>query len=160
MTAKKLNCRQAHWSLYLACFDFKLIHHPGCSMGKPDTLLQRPDHGKEASNNEDVVLLRLELIAVWALEGLHLEGLERDMLREIHQGNQKGNQKEPIAKVARELWQTLSKTVRSVEWSEDDRVLRFRGKIYVPQNSDLRRWIVSLCHDTKVAGHPRCWKTL
>jgi len=50
--------------------------------------------------------------------------------------------------------------VRSVEWSEDDGVLRFRGKIYVPRNSDLRRWIVSLCHDTKVTGHPGRWKTL
>jgi len=82
------------------------------------------------------------------------------MLREIRQGNQRGDQKEPIAKVARELWQALSKTVRSAEWSEDDRVLRFRGKIYVPQNSDLQRRIVSLCHNMKVAGHPRCWKTL
>jgi len=53
-----------------------------------------------------------------------------------------------------------SKTVCSAEWSEDDGVLRFRGKIYIPQNLDLRRWIVSLCHDTKVAGHPGCWKTL
>jgi len=82
------------------------------------------------------------------------------MLREIRQGNQRGDQKEPIAKVARELRQALSKTVRSAEWSEDDRVLRFRGKIYVPQNSDLRRRIVSLCHNMKVAGHPRRWKTL
>jgi len=54
----------------------------------------------------------------------------------------------------------VTKTVRSTEWSEDDRVLRFRGKIYVPRNSDLQRWIVSLCHDTKVAGHPGRWKTL
>ena len=59
------------------------------------------------------------------------------MLREICQGNQKGNQEEPIAKAVRELRQTSSKTVRSVEWSEDDRVLWFRGKIYVPWNSDL-----------------------
>ena len=72
-------------------------------MGKPDTLLQRPDHGKGASNNEDIVLLRPELIVVRALEGLHLEGPERDMLREIRQGNQKGNQEEPVAKAAREL---------------------------------------------------------
>jgi len=72
-------------------------------MGKPDALSRRPDHGKGASDNEDVILLRLELIAVQALEGLHLEGPERDMLREICQGNQKGNQKEPIAKAAREL---------------------------------------------------------
>jgi len=25
---------------------------------------------------------------------------------------------------------------------------------------DLQRWIVSLCHDTKIAGHPGHWKTL
>jgi len=78
------------------------------------------------------------------------------MLREIHQGNQKGDQEEPIAKAARELRQTSSKTVYFVEWSEDDGVLWFRGKIYIPWNSDLRRRIVSLCHDTKVAGYPGC----
>jgi len=39
MIAKKLNRRQARWSLYLACFDFKLIHHLGRSMGKSDVLL-------------------------------------------------------------------------------------------------------------------------
>ena len=64
MTAKKLNRRQAHWSLYLAHFDFKLIHRPGRSMGKPDALSWRPDHGKGASDNKDVILLRLELIVV------------------------------------------------------------------------------------------------
>ena len=57
MTAKKLNHHQACWSLYLAYFDFKLVHHPGCSMGKPDTLLQRPDHGNGTSDNEDMILL-------------------------------------------------------------------------------------------------------
>jgi len=76
MTAKKLNRHQARWSLYLAHFDFKLIHRPGRSMGKPDALSRRPDHGKGTSDNEDIVLLRPELIAVRALEGLHLEGPE------------------------------------------------------------------------------------
>jgi len=89
-----------------------------------------------------------------------LEGPEKDILREIRRENQKGNQEEPVAKAARELRQTLDKTVRSAEWSEDDRILRFRGKIYVPRNADLQRRVVSLCYDTKVAGHPRCWKIL
>jgi len=65
-----------------------------------------------------------------------------------------------VAKAARELRQALGKAVRSAEWSEDDGVLRFRGKIYVPRNTDLRRRVVSLCHDTKVARHPGRWKTL
>jgi len=38
MMAKKLNCHQAYWSLYLAHFDFKLVHCPGRCMGKPDAL--------------------------------------------------------------------------------------------------------------------------
>jgi len=82
------------------------------------------------------------------------------MLREIRQGNQRGEQEEPVAKATRELQQASSKTVRSAEWSEEDGILWFRGKIHVPRNSDLRRQVVSLCHDTKVAGHPRRWKIL
>jgi len=95
-------------------------------------LSRRPDHGKGTSDNEDVILLRPELFAIQALEGIQLEGLEKNILREIRRENQKGDQEEPVAKAARELWQTSGKTVCSAEWSEDDRVLWFRGKIYVP----------------------------
>ena len=123
MTAKKLNRCQARWSLYLARFDFRLIHRPGRSIEKPDALSRRLDHGKGAFDNEDVVLLRPELFAIQALEGVQLEGPERDILREICQGNQKGDQEELVAKAARELRQALGKTVCSAEWSEDDGVL-------------------------------------
>jgi len=57
MTAKKLNCCQARWSPYLARFDFKLVHRPERSMGKPDALSQRLDHSNGVSDNEDMVLL-------------------------------------------------------------------------------------------------------
>jgi len=108
-------------------------------MGKPDTLSRRPDHGNGASDNKDVVLLWLELLAIRAFKGVQLKGPEKDILREIFQGNQKGDQEEPVAKATRELWQASSKTVHSAEWLEEEGVLQFRGKIYVPQNSDLRR---------------------
>jgi len=106
-------------------------------MGKPDALSRRPDHGKGASNNENVVLLQLELLAIQALEGVQMEGLERDILREIRQGNQRGDQEEPVAKVARELRQAASKMVCSAKWLEEEGLLQFRGKIYVPWNMDL-----------------------
>jgi len=57
MTAKKLNCRQARWSLHLARFDFLLHHYPGRTMGKLDALSRRADHGNGASDNENIVLL-------------------------------------------------------------------------------------------------------
>jgi len=86
-----------------------------------------------------VVLLRLELLAIQALEGVQMEGPEKDILKEIRQGNQRGDQEEPVAKAARELQQAASKMIRSAEWSEEKGLLRFRGKIYVPWNTDLRR---------------------
>jgi len=43
MTAKKLNRRQARWSLELANFDFMLTHKPERAMGKADALSQQPD---------------------------------------------------------------------------------------------------------------------
>ena len=58
-------------------------------MGKPDTLSQRPDYGNGASDNKDVILLQPELLAIQALEEVQLEGLEKDILREIRQENQK-----------------------------------------------------------------------
>ena len=124
MMAKKLNHRQACWSLYLAHFNFKLIYCPGCSMGKPDALSRRLDHGNGASDNKDMVHLQLELFAIQALKGVQLEGPECDILREIHQENQKDDQKEPVAKAVRELWQAAGKTVHSVEWLEDRGLLR------------------------------------
>ena len=43
-TAQNLNHCQAHWSLYLSHFNFKLIHHPDCHSAKPDALSRHVDH--------------------------------------------------------------------------------------------------------------------
>src|SRR5277367_4048816 len=83
MKAKKLNRRQARWSLFLARFDFIMHHRPGKSMGKPDALSRRADHGSGAKDNENIILLTPDFFAVRALEGVELVGAERELLREI-----------------------------------------------------------------------------
>ena len=157
MMAKKLNRRQARWSLHLARFDFLLHHRLGHIMGKPDTLSRRADHGNGASDNENIVLLRPEFLAVCALEGVELTDVEQKILSDIHKGNRNGDQEEPIAKAARELWNSTNEAVYSSEWSNVDGLLRFRGKIYVLRSLDLRRQIVALCHDIQITGHPGRW---
>jgi len=147
MTAKKLNRRQAHWSLHLARFDFLLHYHPGRTMGKPDVLSRRADHGNGASDNENIVLLQLEFLAVRALEGVELTGVEQKILSDICKGNRNGDQEEPIAKAAQELWSSANEAVHSSEWSNVDGLLRFQGKIYMLRSPDLCRQIVALCHD-------------
>ena len=115
MTAKKLNCCQACWSLHLARFNFLLHHRPGRAMGKPDTLSRRADYGNGASDNENVVLLQLEFLAVHALEGVELTGVEQKILSNIHKGNRNRDQEEPITKATQELQCSTNRTVHSLE---------------------------------------------
>jgi RNase H-like domain found in reverse transcriptase len=83
MTAKKLNHRQACWSLYLSRFDFMMHHHPGKSMGKCDALSRCADHSPGPNDNRNITLLKPKFFTAHALEGMTVEGAERDILQEI-----------------------------------------------------------------------------
>src|SRR5271168_4316966 len=53
--ARKLNHRQARWSLYLTEFDIKLVHTAGPKMVQSDALSRRPDYIPENdTDNEDI----------------------------------------------------------------------------------------------------------
>ena len=128
-------------------------------MGKPDALSRRADHGTGADDNSNIVLLHPELFTVRAMEGLQFVGPEQDILRDIHKGVNHPEE-ESIARAAQELCKSSARSMRSAEWSERDGLLYYRSRIYVPDSSQFHHCIVSLCHDTKVAGHPGRFKTL
>ena len=159
MTAKKLNWRQACWSLLLACFDFIMHHRPGKTMGKSDALSQRLDHNSDAKDNDNMFLLTLDFFAIWALEGLEMLGEEKDILREIRHETESRSKEEVVVKAIKELMKSSTRSVKSSEWSLDNGILYYRGKVYVP-NSNLQHCISAFCHDSKIAGHARRWKTL
>ena len=116
-----------------------------------------------SDNNSNLVLLPSKLFAIHAVEGLEFIGPESDVLRNIHKGSKwldQAGDEEPVAKVVHELRKSSSHSLHLAEWSECDGLLYYCGRIYVPPISDLRQCIVSLCHDTKVAGYPGHFKTL
>ena len=60
--ARKLNRRQARWSLYLSEFDVKLVHIAGTRIVQSGTLSRRPDFTpKEDTDNENIMMLLDEL---------------------------------------------------------------------------------------------------
>jgi hypothetical protein len=128
-------------------------------MGKPDVLSQRADHGTGMDDNSNIMLLIPKLFAVCVLEGLEFASPELDILHDIHKGI-KDPAEEPITKAAVQLWKSSTRSLHSREWSDQDGLLYFHSCIYVPPDSDLRCCIISLCHDTKVAGHAGRFKTL
>lgn len=40
------------------------------------------------------------------------------------------------------------------EWEEHDGLIYYKGKLYIPNNVDLRNEIIKTCHDTLTTGHP------
>ena len=139
MTAKKLNQRQVQWLLLLARFNFLLHHQPGKTMGKPDTLSQRSDHGSSIEDNQNLTLLTLNLFAIRALEGLQVVGEKKDILKEIRCGMEAEDQGEVVITVVKELKKSPAKSVRSLEWSLENGLFYYRGKVYVP-GTELCCW--------------------
>jgi len=117
-------------------------------MGKSDALSRQADHGSRTEDNRDITLLTPNFFAVRALEGVQIEGEERDLLRLIRRETQDGELEDMVSKTAKALKSTLAKSIRSSEWSELDGMLHFRGKIYVLPTADICQKIVALNHDS------------
>jgi hypothetical protein len=112
-------------------------------MGKPDALSRRADHGSGQGDNDNLMLLAPELFRIHALAGTRLEGEERNILWEVWHSVRDSVQEEAVVKAARELRKDKGRgTVKSTEWSESDRLLMFRSKIYVPNDRDLQCHII------------------
>ena len=121
-------------------------------MGKSDALSHRSDHGSGTDDNRDLTLLTPSLFAIRALEGLQLVGEEKDILKEIRCGMDREDQEEVVVKAVKELKKSPVKSIQSSEWSMENGLLYYRGKVYVP-GPELGCRIVALCHDSKLAGH-------
>ena len=85
MEAKKLNRRQARWSLELSRYNFELIHRPGSQSLKVDLLSRRPDHNRGEEDNKDQILLKPEFFTIKALKQGHMliHADEQKLLSEI-----------------------------------------------------------------------------
>jgi hypothetical protein len=130
-------------------------------MGEPDALSRRADHRSGQGDNNNLMLLAPEIFRIHALAGTRLKGEECNILCEVWCSLKDGVQEEVVAKAARKLWGDKGRgTAKSVEWSESDGLLMFCGKIYVPNDRDLRRCIIEQHHDMCIAGHAGRFKTL
>jgi hypothetical protein len=130
-------------------------------MGRPDALSRRADHGSGQGDNDNLTLLAPELFRIHTLAGVRLEGEERNILQEVRRSLQDSIQEESEAKAAREIQKDKGRgTIKSAEWSESDGLLMSHGKIYVPNDRDLRRRIIEQHHDMCITKHAGRFKTL
>jgi hypothetical protein len=107
------------------------------------------------------MLLAPELFWIHPLAGTRPKGDKYNIPREVWCSLKDDVQEESVAEAARKLWKDQGRgTIKSTEWSESYGLLMFHGKIYVPNDRDLRHRIVQQHHDMRIAGHAGHFKTL
>ena len=122
-------------------------------MEKPDTLSWQLDHRNKLWDNENIILLKLELLAICVLEGIAFKDEKKGLLTDIWWGNRLGHHKEPVAKAVRKLQQSSAKLMHSLEWSKIDSLFLFHSKIYISDMYNPHQCIISLHHNIKVTSH-------
>ena len=158
--AQTLTRRQARWSLFLTRFDFEIQHRPGRMGGKPDQLSRRVDHEPTVRDNEGQILLKPEVFKIKAMKRGHKSTLnDHPILKRIRTSNLLDDS----VRVALESIQNKAprKLRKGLEdWNTEEGLILYKGKIYVPNDTDIRREIVRLHHDLPHAGHTGTFKTI
>ena len=142
----KLNRRQARWYLKLQDYDFMLKHILGKMNTKADILSQK-DQVDTKDDNKDVQLLKDKMwtrktTAKVMILGQKTVTKEGDIIKKI----QKNNTRE------KEVVQALEKK-DGLTWEENG-VAYMEGRVYMPNNKELREEILREHYDPVDIGHP------
>lgn len=143
---QKFNRRQARWLMELANFDFKITHKPGKVMAKADALSRRADYDKGENNNEDITLL----------PDHHFRSVSIDLVTSdsIYQRIRNSS-------VERESYVQKCILAKDNGWLVNtDGLVLFNDKLYVPADKRIRDNVISIHHDSVMAGHLGRAKTL
>ena len=84
------------------------------------------------------MLLDPGLFAIRAMEGLVVEGEEKDIMKKIRQRSREERYEDKVTKAVRELKGGRGKTFQAAEWQEENGLLFFRDWIYIPHDLELR----------------------
>jgi len=142
----KLNGRQARWYLKLQDYDFMIKHIPGKTNTKAD-ILSRKDQVNTKENNKDVQLFKNEIwtrrtTARITILGRKVRTEKGDIIKRIRKNNTR----------EKEVIQALEND-DGLAW-EDNEVAYMDGRVYVPNNRELREEILREHHDPVDIGHP------
>jgi hypothetical protein len=143
--ARKLNRRQARWSLYLSRFNLHLFHVPGSRMIQSDALSRRPDHIPENDDdNENIVILP---------DKLFINLINVELAKLIESATTSDELVKDISNVLSTKGIPPIKSSLS-DWKMEDGKLFYQNRCYIPNSEGIRKLIVQEIHDSPMTGHP------
>jgi len=122
-------------------YDFQLVHKPGNSQKKVDTLFRRPDYSQGKDDNEDQTVLKEE----WFRNLMIQEG---EFWKEVE-------------KAEEFMEEEVQGAIERLEegWRREGKVILWKERIYVLDSTTLQKEIVTKYHNSELAGHPGYTKT-
>jgi hypothetical protein len=155
-TTKKLNRRQARWSLELSEYNFALIHKSRKQHVKTDMLSRRSSYEKGEHDNSNLVLLPEQYFR-------RMDGVEFLKAMPAVLDDTAGDQFMEDIKAGKADWEDVVKKAieeKAEGWEEhkDGFVTQYQT-VYVPPTGDLRHRILWSHHDDYILGHPGQFRT-
>ena len=148
-TSQNLNWQQAHWHSFIQHFNFVLKYHPRKELVQADALSRRPDHNGGEEDNKEITLLKDEV---------SIQSINVKLKAQIWNTRAKDPQLISFrTKLGKKLKQpSFSKPDN---WSEDDGILLYKDKVYVPPDENIHRDIIWMYHKPVHMAHPGIQKT-
>ena len=153
-TARNLTRRQARWALTLSEYNFKIVHKLGKSQ-QADPLSRNPEFFiEDADDNLNQVVLKAEHFKIATSYRGQIDVIPNTtLLKQIRECQEQDGEVAEVIGLLKKLGPVKVKKGLE-EWNFEDGLIIFRGKIYVPKDTNLRREIVKTHHDPLAIGHP------
>ena len=169
MPTKDLSERQARWQRFLSQYNFKIKYQLGREGGKPDALTTRsgdqPKTGdKRLTRNVGILLLKEQYWYIPKGEEIKIEEMELAEFQakdeeKIRQAYNKDNEIQAIRKnLENNVKEMKGVALGLCEWKEKKH-LWYQGKIWIPNDEELRTSLIRRNHDDPLAGHGATAKT-
>lgn len=153
---KELNMRQRRWLELLKDYDFGLNYHPGKGNVVADALSRKTLHMSAMMVREFELLEQfrdMSLVCEWTPQSVKLGMLKIDseFLKSIKEA-----QRDDVKFV--DLLVARDQTEDSDFKIDDEGVLRFRGRICIPDNEEIKKMILEESHRSSLSIHPGATK--
>ncbi|GAA6018098.1 hypothetical protein JCM10207_006080 [Rhodosporidiobolus poonsookiae] len=158
-TSRVLNRRQARWYELMAELSLTLRHRPGHRQGKTDALSRRADYaeGAKAADGKPVLFFAPTRIGAATLNR-EIDDPFPTLAERVAVGQ---DQDDDIRQILQDLRLQENLDDLDSRWTLDAQgLLRWQGKVYIPDVANLRLRAVQNAHDNPSAGHPGVERTL